>query len=239
MTNASNGAGNIFDTMLAEIDADWGNADAQDVFMMDQVNDLDPAIFDSLSPLTNDSTGTASVPRYANYQDVQTLDAIFGITSSPTPRAQSAGASTTPRRERTTAALLSSSPTSSTPAHSPRGHYGSARRRRAIPTNFQPIVPSPRGQAVQSSVNGGLFEPFEAIPEHQQGIVGPEYFNENIPEFRPREIELEPSRTDYNRINIPAVEGGFGGYDSQATESGTALTGMQNAVSHFLVSDEW
>src|ERR1700742_5240604 len=161
MTDAGNEAGDMFDPMLDDMDAAWGNIDSQDPLMfqteMDQEDLIDPALFAESLVLPDIYSAALSVPGGATSQEGHTDDP-FAITSFLIPPAESVG---TPHRQQAsnTAALLNSSPTpaASTPTRSPRGHYGSARRRRAVSNNFQLIAPTPRREATQPKPEESLF----------------------------------------------------------------------------------
>jgi hypothetical protein len=247
MMNTDDGAGNIFDNMLAEMDRDWGDVNSQDPSMfqteIDQENYIDPALFAQSLGLPDIYGGSPSAIRQQEPVDP------FGISSSHIRPIEPVAVSTPTRQQMNNTTLSDSSPTSSglyTPTHRDRGHYGSARRRTGALNNFQPIVASPRSEAVQ--VNAGYT--FQPIPEHQQGILSPShYLNEDIPEFRPRRVITEPSNTYNNRFHFPeelglpglaadpeAFEGAAGGgFDSQGTEPGASkdMAQLQDAVSHY------
>ncbi|KAL3704861.1 hypothetical protein TMatcc_008533 [Talaromyces marneffei ATCC 18224] len=236
MTDAGNEAGGMFDSMLAEIDTDWGNTHSQDPFMFqtenEQDNYINPAHFAEALGLPD--IYSASLATSGARQEDQIINP-FAITSSPIYPTEPVVVSTPSRQQASSSApLLNSSPLSatlSTPTHRDRGHYGSARRRSAASNNLQTIAPS-LGQEAARADPGYTFEP---IPEHQQGIVSPGFFNENTPGFLPRGVQLESQNANYDNYfhalgdqgsssfaaYLDAFEGAVGGYDSQETEPDT------------------
>lgn len=203
MANAEDGAHNIFDELLAEVDGEWGS---QDPFMLQNEvppeQYIDPALFaaslgmpDIYSTLPS---GSVSPTRQEEHHYPS------AVTSSPNRQTEQVTVSTPIQQHANTPASVSDYSPSFTGLHTPtrrdRGYYGSARRRTGALSNFQPIASSPRREPAQDNT-GYSFEP---IPEHQQGILSPSnYINEDIPEFRPRRVVASPSCTYQSRFDFP------------------------------------
>ncbi|KAF3398910.1 hypothetical protein DPV78_006226 [Talaromyces pinophilus] len=249
MTNAEDGAGNIFDELLAGMDEEWGS---QDPFMLQNEvppeQYIDPALFAASLGMPDIYSALPSDSAPPTRQEEHPYPSA--VTSSPTRQAEQVTVSTPIQQHANTPASVSDYSPSSTGLHTPtrrdRGHYGSARRRTGALSNFQPIASSPQRESAQDDT-GYSFEP---IPEHQQGILSPSnYINEDIPEFRPRRVVASPSCNYQSRFDFPeelnspclvadpdAFEGGVGNpvsHSSLRDHSYLRGTSTDNCCYHF------
>lgn len=233
MANAEDGAANIFDELLAEMDGEWGSQDPfvfQNEVPPEQY--IDPALFAAsigMPDIYSALPGSSSPTR----QEDQAYP--FAVTSSPARRPEQVTVSTPVQQHANTPASVSEYSPSSTGLHTPtrrdRGHYGSARRRTGALSNFQPIASSPQRESAQT----GAEYSFEPIPEHQQGILSPSnYINEDIPEFRPRRVVASPSRNYQSRFDFPEELNSA----RLLADPDASVGGVGNAVSHSSLRDD-